>query len=120
LSAFLVDFLVCLSDTQDMTESTDAPRITATALRQALATRAGVIVQDLADGAVYAVPHGLTKAQTLDDSLVVVLTRDEAASYLAAADGRHADAARAASTVLAWEIEFVDRQLAAAAGRSEQ
>lgn len=96
-----------------MTETaTPAPRITATLLRQALATPAGAIVQDMADGSTYALPHGLTKAQTLDDSLVVVLTHGEASSYLAAADGSHGQAARSATTVLAWEIELLDRQLA--------
>jgi hypothetical protein len=96
-----------------MTETaTPAPRITALHLRQALATPAGVVVQDLADGSTYALPHGLTKAQALDDSIVVVLTRDEAASYLAAADGSHPAAARAATTVLAWEIDLIDTRLA--------
>lgn len=97
--------------------ATPAPRITATLLRQALATPAGVVVQDLADGATYALPHGLTKAQSLDDSLIVVLTAAEAASYLRSADGHHAAAARAATTVLQWECELIDSRLAAWAAR---
>lgn len=95
-----------------MTESTDAPRITATALRQALATSAGVIVQDLADGSTFALPYGLTKLQAMDDSLIVVATHSEAADMLAFHDGRHSDAARALTVLRAWEIELLDRQLA--------
>lgn len=92
--------------------ATPAPRITATHLRQALATPAGVVIQDLADGSTYALPCGLTKAQSMDDSLIVVLTHDEAASYLQAADGSHAAAARTATVVLAWECELLDSRLA--------
>lgn len=97
-----------------------APRITATALRQCLATRAGVIVQDLADGATYALPKGLSKAESMDDSLVVVLTYEEAAFYLREADGSRATAARAATAVIGWEIGQIDARLAAWAARGER
>ena len=94
-----------------MTE-TPAPLITATLLRQALATRAGVIVQDATTGATYAQPQGLTKSQSQDPTLVVVLTNEECEFYVRGAGGRHAAAARTASTVLRWEIEYVEARLA--------
>lgn len=96
---------------------TPAPKITATQLRLALATRAGVIVQDLADGSTYALPKGLTKLQALDGNLCVVLPHEEAAFYLTEADGNHAKAARLATTVLAWEIQQMDARIAAWAAR---
>lgn len=99
---------------------TDAPRITATALRQALATSAGVVVQDLADGTTFALPYGLTKLQALDESLVVVATNREAADMLAAHGGRHADAARALTVLRSWEVDMLDRQLAAYAAKADQ
>lgn len=90
-----------------------APKITANHLRQALATPVGVVVQDMADGRVYALPHGLTKVQSMDDSLVVLLTNTAADSYVREADGSYARAARTATTVLAWEISYIDEQIAA-------
>lgn len=101
----------------DKRRMSEAPKITAAQLRQALATRAGLIVQDMADGRTYALPQGMTKQQTMDDSLVVVLTNEAAESYVLEADGSYAKAARTATTVLAWEISFIDEQLAAWAAR---
>jgi hypothetical protein len=106
------------ADTYGM-EHLAAPKITATQLRQVLATRAGLLAQDMADGRTYAYPKGLTKAEAMDESLVVVLTHDEAASYLAEADGDHARAAKVAALVLAWEMEQIDRRLAATAKADE-
>jgi len=94
-----------------------APRITATQLRQALATRDGVVVQQQSTGAVYALPQGMTKAQSMDGDLVVLLTNEAAASYVREAGSNYGKAARTATTVLAWEIEFVDAQLAAWSAR---
>src|SRR3569833_401361 len=93
-------------------EATPAPRITATQLRQALATRDGVVVQQQSTGATYALPQGMTKLQTLDGDLVVVLTNGEAAAYLRAAAGSYAKAARAATPELEWEIRMIDERLA--------
>lgn len=75
-----------------------APRITATMLA-ALITPDAVIVQD-ADGRTFALPEGMTAIQAEDPTLVVVLTEAEAADYLRKANGKAADAARAASAVL--------------------
>lgn len=101
------------SDNGYMTETaTPAPRITATHLRQALATAEGVVVQDATSGDVYALPHGLTKLQATDGNLVVILTNAEAVSYLHAAEGHHGRAAQKATTILAWELELIDTRLA--------
>lgn len=85
------------------THATRAPRITLTVLRAVLASRQGVAVWLPDLGEVEAAPTGLTKAQALSPSLVVVLTHEEAASYLTAADGDHKAAAVAASATLAWQ-----------------
>ena len=89
-----------------------APRITGTHLRQALATRAGVVVQDQRDGVVYALPQGMTKTQSMDGDLVVVLTNDEAAWFVQAADGKYPAAAKTATAIRAWEIEQIEANLA--------
>lgn len=94
---------------------TPAPRITAAVLRQALATAAGVVVQDVATGVTFALPQGMTKLQTMDETLVVVLTNDEAESYVRGAGGQYGPAAKTATTVLAWEIETVEARLTARA-----
>lgn len=98
-------------------EQLPSPRLTATHLRQALATPVGVVVQDATTGRVFALPHGLTKPQALDETLVVVLTQREAAWYVEAAAGSYAAAARNATTVVRWEIEQIDARLAAWAGQ---
>jgi hypothetical protein len=97
-----------------------APKITAPLMRQALATRAGVVVQDATTGAVYALPQGMTKLQSMDGNLVVVLTNDEAESYVTAAAGNYGQAARTATTVLAWEIDTIESRLTAAAQRVDR
>lgn len=86
-----------------MSHATRAPRVSVSALRAVLASREGVAVWLPDLGEVEAAPSGLTKAQSLDPSLVVVLTHDEAVSYLASADGDHRAAAVAASATLAWQ-----------------
>lgn len=85
------------------THATSAPRITVTVLRAVLASRSGVAVWLPDLGLVEAAPTGLTKAQAMSPELVVVLTHDEAASYLTAAGLDHKAAAVAATATLAWQ-----------------
>lgn len=92
-----------------------APRVTAAHLRQALVTRDGVVVQDATTGVTYALPQGMTKRQAMDETLIVVLTHGEAEAYVTAAGGQYGPAARAATTVLGWEIETVEARLSAGA-----
>jgi hypothetical protein len=97
-----------------------APRITATHLRQALATRAGVVVQDQRDGVVRAIPQGLTKLQSQDPDLVVLLTNEEAEFYVRGAGGSYGAGARTATTVLRWEFETIEANLADYAAKAVQ
>lgn len=82
--------------------ATRAPRITVTTLRAVLSTPAGVAVW-LPTGDVEAAPTGLTKAQAMDPTLVVVLTSAEARSFLDATQGDERAAAVAATAALAWQ-----------------
>lgn len=62
-----------------------APRLTVLAFRAVAQSRDGVAVWLTAVDAVEAAPAGLTKAQALDPSIVVILDVVEALSYLATA-----------------------------------
>lgn len=96
------------------------PTITANLLRQATATRAGVIVEQQSTGAVYALPQGMTKLQTQDGDLVVIVTNAAAETYVDEADGNYAKAAKTATTILAWEIATIEARLAAYAAKKAQ
>jgi hypothetical protein len=100
--------------------SNSAPRITATHLRQALATRAGVVVEQQSTGAVYALPQGLTKSQSQDGDLIVLVTNEVAESYVREAAGNYAKAAKTATTILAWEIATIEARLADYAAKAVQ
>jgi hypothetical protein len=94
-----------------------APQITATMLRQALATRAGVVVQDALIGTVYALPQGMTKLQTMDDTLVVIVTNQAAQDYVLECGGSYGRAAKLATLMLAWELETIEVNLSRYAER---
>lgn len=102
-----------------MSQSSLSPKVTATHLRQALATRAGVVVQDQRDGVVRALPQGLTKLQSQDPDLVVLLANEECEFYVRGAGGSYATGARTASTVLRWEFETIEANLARYAAGGE-
>ena len=95
-----------------------APRITALHLRQALATRAGVVVQDQRDGTIQAAPQGLTKLQMQDPDLVVLLTNEECEFYVRGANGSYATGAKTATTVLCWEFDAIEANLARYAAKA--
>jgi hypothetical protein len=79
-----------------------APRITTSTLRTVVSDRNAVAVQ-MPTGDVEAAPSGLTKLQSMNPDLVVVLDYAAAASFLADAAGDHKAAAATATAVLRWQ-----------------
>lgn len=85
------------------TSRTSAPKITADAIRRVLGHSDSVVVHLLGIDFVDVAETGLSKAQAANENIVVVLTSAEARTYMDAADGDAAKAARTATAVLAME-----------------
>jgi hypothetical protein len=104
----------------DATNTPDAPRITSAHLRLALATRHGLIGQDLRSGMVIAFPAGLSKTEAMDPELVVLIDNQQARWFVDNVGGSYTDAAKSATAILAWESQVIDARLAAWAAKTAE